>query len=79
MTIAQKQVFESSFNFLGLALTEAFENAQKRNDIPTMKKLNNYIECVKQMYTYTNMIETELIIEKSKNDTTTRRKRIRQK
>ena len=79
MTIAQKQVFESSFNFLGLALTEAFEKAQKRNDIPTMKKLNNYIECVKQMYTYTNLLETELIIEKSKNDTTTRRKRVRQK
>jgi len=75
MTVIQKQVYESAFNYLGTVLKEAFEKGDKKNQ----KKVGGYIKCLNQMYMYTNMLETELIIEKLKNDTTTRRKRIRQK
>lgn len=81
MTVIQKQVFETSFNHLGLALTEAFESAQKRKDKKTMKRIGGYIKSLKQMFTYTNMLETELIIEKLKNeqDTTSGWDRVREK
>ena len=79
MTNLQKQVFETSFNHLGLALTEAFESAEKRKDKKTMKRIGGYIESLKQMFTYTNMLETELIIEKQKNDTAPRWQQVREK
>ena len=81
MTNLQKQVFETSFNHLGLALTEAFESAQNKKDKKNMKKIGGYIKSLKQMFTYTNMLETELIIEKQKNEenSTLRWQQIREK
>ena len=46
-----------------------------------MKKIGGYIKSLKQMFTYTNMLETELIIEKQKNEenSTLRWQQIREK
>lgn len=71
MTDIQKQVYESCFNYLGHALTDAFEKAKKKNDKATMKRVGGYIKCLKEMFIYTNIIETELIIEKQRNEDTT--------
>lgn len=70
MNIIQKQVFEASFNYLGHALTDAFEKAKKKNDKATMKRVGGYIKCLKEMFIYTSTIETELIIEKQRNEDT---------
>ena len=77
MTVIQKQVYESAFNYIGTVLKEAFEKGDKK----TKKRVGGYIKCLNQMYMYTNMLETELIVEKLKNeqDTTSGWDQLREK
>ena len=74
MDIKAKQKYEASFNYLGEAMTSAFEKA---NDT-RKKEIGNYIKCLNEMYEYTNDIETKLIKQDYENDTTFRRKRVQQ-
>ena len=74
MDIKAKQKYEASFNYLGEAMTSAFEKA---NDT-RKKEIGNYMKCLNEMYEYTNNIETKLIKQDYENDTTFRRKRVQQ-
>ena len=74
MDIKSKQKYEASFNYLGEAMTSAFEKA---NDT-RKKEIGNYMKCLNEMYEYTNKLETKLIKQDYENDTTFRRKRVQQ-
>tara|TARA_B100001094_G_C18003257_1_gene706297 strand:+ start:90 stop:365 length:276 start_codon:yes stop_codon:yes gene_type:complete len=74
MDVKGKQKFEAHFNYLGEAMTSAFEKA---NDT-RKKEIGNYIKCLNEIYEYTNKLETKLIKQDYENDTTFRRKRVQQ-
>ena len=75
MDVKEKQKFELAFNYIGNAMSRAFEKADKNRK----KQIGLYIKCINDMYKYTNKIEAELIIKKQKDDTTFGWKRIQQK
>ena len=64
MTIIQKQVFESNFNMIGYFLKEAYEKAKGKKK----KEISNLIGNINEMYLYTNMLETENHIMKSREE-----------
>lgn len=64
MTIVQKQVYESNFNMIGYFLKEAYEKSTGAKK----KQIANLIGNINQMYLYTNMLETENHILKSRED-----------
>ena len=74
MDIKAKQKYEASFNYIGQAMKSAFEKANGNRK----KQIGNYIQCLTEMYEYTNNIETKLIKQNYENDTTFRRKRVQQ-
>tara|TARA_R100000664_G_C2688312_1_gene93429 strand:+ start:433 stop:684 length:252 start_codon:yes stop_codon:yes gene_type:complete len=75
MDVKEKQKFELAFNYIGNAMSRAFEKADKNRK----KQIGLYIKCINDMYKYTNKIEAELILKKQKDDTTFGWKRIQQK
>ena len=75
MDVKEKQKFELAFNYIGNAMSRAFEKADKNRK----KQIALYIKCINDMYKYTNKIEAELILKKQKDDTTFGWKRIQQK
>ena len=74
MDIKAKQKYEASFNYLGQAMTSAFEKASDSRK----KEIGNFIKCLTEMHKYTNNIETKLIKQNYENHTTFRRKRVQQ-
>ena len=74
MDVKEKQKFELAFNYIGNAMTKAFESAEPQRK----KEIGNFIKCLNVMYMYTNKLESNIIIKKQENDTTFRRKRIQQ-
>ena len=75
MDVKERQKIEVAFNYIGNAMSSAFEKADKNRK----KQIGLYIKCINDMYKYTNKIETELILKKQKDDTTFGWKRIQQK
>ena len=74
MDIKAKQKYEASFNYLGQAMTSAFEKASDTRK----KEIGNFMKCLTEMHKYTNNIETKLIKQNYENHTTFRRKRVQQ-
>ena len=50
MDIKEKQKFELAFNYIGNAMTKAFESAEPQRK----KEIGNFIKCLNVMYMYTN-------------------------
>jgi hypothetical protein len=75
MDVKAKQKYEVAFNYIGNAMSLAFEKADKNRK----KQIALYIKCINDMYIYTNKVETELILKQENNDTTFGRKKLQQK
>tara|TARA_R100001440_G_scaffold6638_4_gene13530 strand:+ start:1467 stop:1751 length:285 start_codon:yes stop_codon:yes gene_type:complete len=74
MNVKEKQKYEACFNYIGEAMTKAYESADKKR----RSEISSYIKCLNNMYVYTNNLEIKLMINDTNKNSTFRRKRLQQ-